>query len=85
MEIRYCANTLPGQISLPSASSYAENCTAEELAELAAAMHWKDHPEDSPTLITAVHLQDVDGSDLGLFEVRCEMQPIFTATLLRRA
>lgn len=83
MEIRYCANTLPGQFCLPVA--YAENRTAEDLAELAAAMHWKDHPEDSPTLITAVHLQDVDGCDLGLFEVRCEMQPIFTATLLRRA
>lgn len=83
MRIRYCANTLPGSLHMPV--QFVENSTAEQLAELAAAMHWKDHPEDSPTLITAIHLADVEGSDLGLFEVRCEMQPIFTATLLQQA
>lgn len=83
MKIRYCANTLPGLLYLPA--SWVDNCTAEQLAELAAARHWKDHPKDNPTLITAIHLADVEGSDLGLFEVRCEMQPIFTATLLQQA
>ncbi|QLG95744.1 hypothetical protein HZF02_29210 [Pseudomonas yamanorum] len=60
-------------------------CTPEDLAELAAGAHWRDHPEDIPTSITVVHLQDVDGHDLGLFEVRCEGIPVFTATQLRQA
>lgn len=83
MEIHFCANALPGRIHLPR--SYVEDRTAEQLAEIAAAAHWRDHPEDTPTPITAIHLQDVGGVDLGLFEVRCEMQPIFTASLLRQA
>lgn len=83
MRIRYCANALPGSLNMPV--QFVEGSTAEQLAELAAAMHWRDHPEDSPTVITALHLADVDGRDLGLFEVRCEMQPIFTAALLQRA
>lgn len=83
MRIRYCANALPGSLNMPV--QFVESSTAEQLAELAAAMHWRDHPEDSPTVITALHLADVDGRDLGLFEVRCEMQPIFKATLLQRA
>lgn len=83
MRIRYCANALPGSFNMPA--QFVESSTAEQLAELAAAMHWRDHPEDSPTAITAIHLADVDGRDLGLFEVRCEMQPVFTATLLQRA
>lgn len=83
MVIRYSANTLPGRLYLPA--PWVDNCTAEQLAEFAAAKHWKDHPEDNPTFITAIHLADVEGRDLGLFEVRCEMQPIFTATLLQQA
>lgn len=83
MEIRFCANALPGRLVLPVA--YVELLTAEALAELAAALHWREHPEDSPTPITALYLQDVDGRDLGLFEVRCEMQPIFTASRLQQA
>jgi len=83
MIIRYCANTLPGQFPLPS--DYVEQRTAEDLAELAAAAHWRDHPEETPTFVTVVHMQDVDGHDLGLFEVRCEQRPVFTASLLRQA
>lgn len=83
MIIRYSANTLPGQLPLPA--NYVDQCSVEALAELAAAMHWKDHPEDTPTFVTVVHLQDVDGHDVGLFEVRCEQRPIFTASLLRQA
>lgn len=83
MIIRYSANTLIGQLTLPN--GYVEFCTAEDLAELAAGAHWRDHPEDIPTAITVVHLQDVDGHDLGLFEVRCEGIPVFTACQLRQA
>ena len=83
MIIRYAANTLPGVLPLPSA--YVDQRTPEDLAELAAAAHWRDHPEDIPTSITIVHMQDVDGHDLGLFEVRCEQRPVFTASLLQQA
>ncbi|AZD52229.1 hypothetical protein C4K19_0411 [Pseudomonas chlororaphis subsp. aurantiaca] len=83
MIIRYSANTLVGTFSLPSA--YVEMLLPEDVAELAAVDHWKEHPEETPTFITVVHLQDVDGHDLGLFEVRCEQRPVFTASQLRQA
>lgn len=83
MNLYYCANTLPGEFCLPPL--YVENCTAEALAELAAADHWRDHPNDSPTLITVVHLHNVDGHDLGVFEVRCEQRLVFTAHPLAKA
>lgn len=83
MNIRYYANTLPGHLPLPT--SYVDMCTAEQLAELAAAAHWRDHPEETPTFVTVIHLQEVDGHDLGLFEVRCEQRPVFTASQLRQA
>lgn len=83
MIIRYSANTLPGRLQLPI--SYVDMCTPEGLAELATAAHWQDHPEDGPTFVTVVHLWDVDGHDLGLFEVRCEKRPVFTASPLRQA
>lgn len=83
MIIRFVANNLPGEVPLPS--SYVDRCTPEDLAELAAATHWNDHPEDIPTFVTVVHMRNVDGHDLGLFEVRCEQRSIFTASLLRQA
>ncbi|MBT2375803.1 hypothetical protein [Pseudomonas fluorescens] len=83
MIIRYSANGLPGKLPLPS--SYIDSRSPEELAELAAAAHWWDHPEDTPTFVTVVHMRDVDGHDLGLFEVRCEQRPIFSASPLRQA
>lgn len=83
MKIRYSANALCGQLLLPT--NYVDSCTPEGLAELATGAHWRDHPEDTPTLVTVVHLQDVDGHDLGLFEVRCEQRPVFTASQLRQA
>ncbi|NMX87153.1 hypothetical protein HBO11_16495 [Pseudomonas sp. WS 5010] len=83
MIIRYSANTLCGQLQLPA--NYVDSCTPEGLAELATDAHWRDHPEDIPTLITIVHLQDVDGHDLGLFEVRSEQRTVFTASQLRQA
>lgn len=83
MIIRYSANALTGQLPLPT--SYVDRCTVEDLAELAAAAHWQNHPEDTPTFVTVVHLLDVDGHDAGLFEVRCEQRPVFTASLLGQA
>ncbi|MCE0463738.1 MULTISPECIES: hypothetical protein [Pseudomonas] len=83
MIIRYSANTLVGQLSLPS--SYVGLCTPKDLAELAAMAHWQDHPEESPTFITVIHLQDVGGHDKGLFEVRCEQHGVFIASQLRQA
>lgn len=83
MIIRYSANALPGQLALPV--DYVDRCTTEALAELAAADHWRDHSNDLPTLVTVVHLHNVDGHDLGMFEVRCEQRPVFTASLLRQA
>lgn len=80
MNLHYRANTLIGRLSLPS--SYIENRTAEDLAELAAADHWRAHPQSRPTFVTVVHLHNVEGRDLGLFEVRCERRPIFTANPL---
>lgn len=83
MKIRYSANALNGSLQLPS--FYVDLCTVEELAELAAIGHWQDHPEETPTQITVVHLLDVDGQDLGVFEVRCEQRPVFTASHMRQA
>lgn len=83
MIIRFVANNLPGELPLPT--SYVDQCSAEDLAELAAAAHWRDHPGDRPTFVTVVHMRDVDGHDLGLFEVRCERRSVFTASQLRQA
>lgn len=83
MIIRYSANALIGQLLLPTL--YVDRCSPEDLAELAADDHWRAHPNDTPTLITVVHLHDVDGHDLGAFEVRCEQRPVFTAHLLAKA
>lgn len=80
MIIRYCANGVSGELPLPS--SYVENCTAVDLAELVAGDHWRSNPTEIPTLMTLIHLEDVDGSELGMFEVRREMRPVFTATQL---
>lgn len=82
LTIRYTANTLNGRLLLPE--NYVDRCTAENLAELAATTHWQDHPHDTPTLVTVVHLRDVAGKDLGLFDVRCEQRLIFTAHALRQ-
>lgn len=81
MIIYYNANTLAGQLQLPA--DYVDRCTAEDLAEIAAGDHWRAHLEDTPTLITMVHLNNVGGHDLGVFEVRCEQRPVFTARQLR--
>jgi hypothetical protein len=83
MKLYYRANTLPGEFSLPR--WYFENCRAEDLAELAAADHWRAHLDDIPTPVTVVHLHNVEDQDLGLFEVRCEQRLVFTACALVQA
>nr|WP_024309717.1 MULTISPECIES: hypothetical protein [unclassified Pseudomonas] len=83
MIVYYGANGISGELPLPSV--YLENATAEDLAELAASMFWRERPGEAPSLVTLIHLQDVDGKDLGIFEVRRDMRPIFTATALPAA
>lgn len=80
MNVFYCANGVSGQIALPSV--YLEKCTAEALAELVASDYWRHRPTEVPSLVTLVHLQDVDGSELGIFEVRRDMRPVYTASAL---
>ncbi|WP_443190136.1 hypothetical protein [Pseudomonas indica] len=83
MILYYSANGISGQLSLPS--SFVEDCRAEDLAELVASDFWRHRPTETPSLMTLIHLQDVDGADLGIFEVRRDMRPVFTATLLGQA
>ncbi|HBO2948523.1 TPA: hypothetical protein L4Q83_000840 [Pseudomonas aeruginosa] len=83
MIVYYSANGSSRSLQLPSV--YLENAKAEDLAELAASMFWRELPGEAPSLVTLIHLQDVDGKDLGIFEVRRDMRPIFTATALPAA
>jgi len=83
MNLHYRANNLIGHLSLPT--WYVEDCTANDLAELVAADHWRAHPDSDPTFITIVHLHNVEGRDLGLFEVRFEQRPVFTASPLQQS
>lgn len=80
MILFYVANGISCQFGLPS--SYVEDRTAQDLAELAAIDFWDMRRPEPPSLVTLVHLVDVDGKDLGLFEVRRDMRPVFTATAL---
>lgn len=80
VNVRYVANCLPGRLALPTRFLMAHSHAL--LAELAAGDHWRQHPDDAPTDITVVHLHDVDGQDLGLFEVRHELCSVYTAAPL---
>lgn len=82
MTLHYSANALIGTFCLPI--QCVENCRAEDLAELAAADHWRAHPDSRPTFVTVVHLHNIEGRDLGLFEVRCERRPVYTASALQQ-
>lgn len=81
--VYYSANGISGELALPSV--YLEKARAEDLAELATGMFWRERQGAAPSLVTLIHLQDVDGKDLGIFEVRRDMQPIFTARALPAA
>jgi len=78
--VYFCANGISSEMGLPSV--YLENARAEDLAELAAGMFWRERHGEAPSLVTLIHLQDVDGKDLGIFEVRRDMRPVFTAIQL---
>ncbi|MCY1309920.1 hypothetical protein D9M70_600630 [compost metagenome] len=80
MIIHFSVNGLPGNLALPAA--FIEQRWANELAELVASDYWRHRPTEQPSTVTLVHLQNVDGADLGQFEVRREMHPVFTATPL---
>ena len=78
MRLTYCANGVAGHVDLPIAC--VEVMTGESLAELAASCHWREQrPAAQPSEVTRVHLQDLDGKELGMFEVWREMRPVFTA------
>lgn len=78
MNIRYTANDVEG--TLPIGSTYLLYACAEDMAELVAITHWQARPHEQPAELTVVHLKDVDGVDLGKFDVRHKMHRIYTAT-----
>lgn len=83
MIVYFSANGVSSELPLPSA--YLVSARAEDLAELAASLFWRDRRFEVPSEVTLIHLQDVDGQDLGIFEVRRELRPVFTATALSGA
>jgi hypothetical protein len=83
MIVLFSANGVTGTLPLPSL--YLVNARNEDLAELAAAVFWRERPNEIPPEVTVIHLQDVDGYDFGAFKVRREMRPVFTATALPMA
>ena len=78
MNIRYTANGVDG--TLPIASAYLLYATAEDMAELVTITHWMARPHEIPPEVTVVHLRNVDGVDLGKFDVRHQMHRVYTAT-----
>ncbi|MEB2645082.1 hypothetical protein SOP86_05390 [Pseudomonas canadensis] len=83
MILHYSANGLMGRVYLPN--WYREKGTPEEMAEFATIDHWRAHPDSRPTFVTVVHLHNVEGHDLGLFEVHCQWRSVYTATALQQA
>lgn len=83
MILHYSANGLNGRLYLPA--WYIDKATAEALAEMATDDHWRAHPDSRPTFVTVVHLHNLEGHDLGLFEVRCQWRSVYTATALQQA
>ncbi|KAB0566578.1 hypothetical protein C9383_15800 [Pseudomonas palleroniana] len=75
MNIRYTVNSEPGAMQLPA--TYLLVAKAEDLAELVASDFWRKH--SNPPRSCEVHLEGVDGVDLGKFEVQSETRPVFTA------
>ncbi|QSB20634.1 hypothetical protein JN403_06770 [Pseudomonas sp. 15A4] len=83
MDIHYSVNGVSSLLTLPT--RYVHECTPASLAELTASDFWRNRPTEAPTAMSLVHLADVDGQDLGMFEVQRDMRPIFTASPLREA
>ncbi|MCY1465322.1 hypothetical protein D9M71_834520 [compost metagenome] len=80
MKVAYSVNGDTAELVLPAA--YLLVARAEDLAELVASDYWRTRP--SLSAVCQVHLQDVDGMDLGMFEVRSETRPVFTATAVAK-
>ncbi len=78
MNIHYTANGVNG--TLPIASAYLLYATAEDMAELVTITHWQAQPHEIPPEVTVIHLRNVDGVDLGKFDVRHKMHRVYTAT-----
>jgi len=83
MRVFYSANGKSGTLDITSV--YLLTARAEDLAELATGLYWKNRPTEIPAEVTLIHLQDVDGVDLGNFEVRRQPSYVFTATALPAA
>ena len=76
MNVIYTVNGEAGSMHMPA--TYLLVARAEDLAELVASDFWRS--KQHPPVTCLVHLQNVDGTDLGIFEVRCVTRPVFTAT-----
>ncbi|RMQ48770.1 hypothetical protein ALQ04_04303 [Pseudomonas cichorii] len=80
MIIYYSVNGEPMSLSLPD--GFIDRCRPLDLAEITAGDFWRNRVPEPSCL---VHLSDVEGRDLGVFEVRREMRPVFTASPVREA
>lgn len=75
MNVIYTVDGQAGELQMPA--PYLLFAKAEDLAELVASHFWRSH--ENPPTTSQVHLARVDGIDLGLFEVRSETRPVYTA------
>jgi len=80
MNVEYTVDGQSGTLYMPA--TYLLVATPEDLAELVASDFWRERP--TAPEICQVHLQRVDGMDLGIFEVRSVTRPVFTATAVAR-
>ena len=75
MNVIYTVDGEAGSLRMPA--TYLLVARAEDLAELVASDFWRN--KQHPPVTCLVHLLDVDGTDLGIFDVRCVTRPVFTA------
>lgn len=80
MNVAYSVNGDPAELCIPA--TYLHVARPLDLAELVASDYWRTR-QGLPA-VCQVHLQSVDGVDLGLFEVRSETRPVFTATAVAK-
>lgn len=78
MKIRFTVNGTHGEFD--AFPVVVANQLPTDLAEQAAAIFFRNHT--SVPSVVDVHLLDVDGVDLGHFQVRGRMRPVFTAKAL---
>lgn len=74
MNVHFTIDGQEGSLLMPA--TYFLVARPEDLAELVASDYWRSQ---TPPEVCEVHLQSVDGVDLGMFEVRSETRPVFTA------